>query len=152
MTSWAPFSVIPYAAVQAQSFRTPGFSESGSLGAPDPFALSYAKETATLVRSELGSRFDQVFAQVDGSSVDLFGRAAWAHDWQSNPNMTATFIGLPAATFVVTGAAPPKNLALLTAGAEWRLRNGWSVLAKLDGEFANRYDSYAGTARVRYLW
>jgi len=152
LTSWAPFSVIPYAAVQAQSFWSPAYSESGSLGAPDPFALTYNAQTATLVRSELGSRFDQVFTQVDRSSVDLFGRAAWAHDWQSNPNLTATFIGLPAASFVVNGAAPPKNLALVTAGAEWRLRNGWSFMAKFDGEFANGYDNSIGTARVRYLW
>jgi uncharacterized protein with beta-barrel porin domain len=149
---WGPFSIIPYAAVQAQSFRTPGFSETGSLGAPDPFALSYATQTATLVRSELGSRFDQAFAQDDGSSVVLFGRAAWAHDWQSNPSLTATFIGLPAAIFVVNGAAPPKNLALITAGAEWGLRNGWSILGKFDGELANGYDNFIGTARVRYLW
>ena len=152
MTSWAPFSVIPYAAVQAQSFWSPGYSESGSLGAPDPFALTYASQTATLVRSELGSRFDQVFARADGDSVLLFGRVAWAHDWQSNPNLTATFIELPAATFVVDGATPARDLALVTAGTEWRWRNGWSLMAKFDGEFANGYDNYIGTARVRYLW
>jgi len=152
VTSWAPFSVIPYAAVQAQSFRTPGYGESGSLGAPDPFALTYNAQTATMVRSELGSRFDQVIARADRSSVVLFGRAAWAHDWQSNPNLTATFIGLPGATFVAFGAVPPKNLALATAGAEWRWTNGWSFMAKFDGEFANGYDAYTGTARVRYSW
>jgi outer membrane autotransporter protein len=151
--AWSmPFRVIPYAAVQAQRFRSPAYSESGSLGAPDPFALSYAAQTATVVRSELGSRFDQIFAQADGSSVDLFGRAAWAHDWQSNPNLTATFIGLPAATFVVNGAAPPKDLALLTSGAEWRLRSGWSFMGKFDGEFAQGSRTYTGTANVSYTW
>jgi uncharacterized protein with beta-barrel porin domain len=152
IAAWAPFSVIPYAAVQAQSFRSPAYSESGSLGTPDPMALSYAAQTAKVVRSELGSRFDQVFAQADGGSVDLFSRAAWAHDRQSNPNLTATFIGLPGASFVVNGAAPPTNLALATAGAEWRWRNGWSFMAKFDGEFAKRSDTYSGTARVRYAW
>ena len=38
------------------------------------------------------------------------------------------------------------------AGAEWGWRNGWSILAKFDGEFAKGYDIYMGTARVRYLW
>jgi hypothetical protein len=37
-------------------------------------------------------------------------RAAWAHDWQTSANLTATFIGLPTATFVVNGAPPPKSL------------------------------------------
>ncbi|MFI5399417.1 MAG: autotransporter domain-containing protein, partial [Candidatus Binatia bacterium] len=98
------------------------------------------------------SRFDQIFAQADGDSIVMFGRAAWAHDWQSNPNLTATFIELPAATFVVDGATPATNLALVTAGTEWRWRNGWSIMAKFDGEFAQGSDIYMGTARVRYLW
>ena len=85
-------------------------------------------------------------------SVALIGRAAWARNWQSDPNLTATFIGLPSATFVVGGAAAPKNLALVTTGAEWGWRNGWSILAKFDGELAKGYDIYMGTARGRYLW
>ena len=152
VTWWAPFGIIPYAAIEAQAFRTPGYDESGSLGLPDPFALSYAAQTGTLVRSELGSRFDQVFARADGDSVVLFGRAAWAHDWQSNPDLTATFIGLPTATFVVDGATPPTDLALVTLGAEWRWRNGWSIMAKFDGELAKDSENYMGTARVRYMW
>ncbi|HEY4407015.1 MAG TPA: autotransporter domain-containing protein [Xanthobacteraceae bacterium] len=149
---WAPFTLTPYAAVQAQSYRSPGYGESGSLGVPDAFALSYAAQNATLARSELGGRFDRIFAQADGSSVDLFGRAAWAHDWRSNPSLAATFIAVPVATFVVSGAAPPSDLALVTAGAEWRGRGGWSALAKFDGEFGRGADTYAGTAQVKYSW
>jgi uncharacterized protein with beta-barrel porin domain len=152
VTSWAPFSVIPYAAVQAQAFYTPRYNESGSLGAPDPLALTYNAQTATVVRSELGSRFDQVIPQADRSRVVLFGRAAWAHDWQSNPNLTATFIGLPGAPFMAYGAVPPSNVALVTAGAEWRWTNGWSFMAKYDGEFASGYGDYMGTAGLRYSW
>ena len=152
ITSGTPFRVVPYAAVQAQSFWSPRYSESGSLGASDPLALTYASQVATVVRSELGSRLDQVFAQAGGSSVDVFSRVAWAHDWQSNPNLSATFIGLPTATFVVNGATPPSDLALATAGAEWRLRSGWSVMAKFDGEFANRSQTYTGTAKLSYTW
>ncbi len=151
--AWSlPLRVVPYAAVQAQSFSSPAYSETGSLGAPDPFALSYAAQTATVVRSELGSRFDRLFPQADGSSVDWFSRVAWAHDWQSNPNLSATFIGLPAATFVVNGAPPPKDLALLTAGGEWRLRNGWALMGKFDGEFGRGSQTYTGTAKLSYTW
>jgi hypothetical protein len=42
--------------------------------------------------------------------------------------------------------------ARAAARAEWRGRNGWSVLAKLEGEFASRPDIYTGTARVKYSW
>ena len=89
LTFWAPFSVIPYAAVQAQSFRTPNYSESGSLGAADPFALSYAAQTGTVLRSELGSRFDQVFALPNRDSLVVFGpRRLGGMHWQSNPDLT----------------------------------------------------------------
>jgi hypothetical protein len=53
---------------------------------------------------------------------------------------------------VVNVAAPPSDLALVAASAEWRGRNGWSVLAKLEGELANRSETYIGTARVKYAW
>jgi uncharacterized protein with beta-barrel porin domain len=52
----------------------------------------------------------------------------------------------------VNGAAPPADLALVTAGLEWQLRNGWSVLAKLDGEFGKGSQTYEATARLRYVW
>jgi hypothetical protein len=63
-----------------------------------------------------------------------------------------SFVGLPTASFVINGAAPPQNLALATGGAEWHLRNGWSVMAKFDGEFASGSETYTGTAWVKYSW
>jgi len=145
------FSITPYAAVQAQTFHSPAYRETGTLGAPDPFALTFNAQSATVVRTELGSRFDQMLAQADAGTINLFGRVAWAHDWQSNPNLAATFIGLPA-TFVVNGAASPSDIALLTAGAEWRWRASWSVMAKFDGEFASSSKTYAGTATLKHTW
>jgi uncharacterized protein with beta-barrel porin domain len=40
----------------------------------------------------------------------------------------------------------------VTAGAEWRLANGVSLMAKFDGEFANGTQTYTGTGRLRYTW
>jgi uncharacterized protein with beta-barrel porin domain len=44
------------------------------------------------------------------------------------------------------------DLALTTAGAEWRLTNGVSFLVKFDGEFGDRSETYSGTGRIRYTW
>jgi uncharacterized protein with beta-barrel porin domain len=41
---------------------------------------------------------------------------------------------------------------LVTGGAEWHLASGVSLPAKLDGEFANRSQTYSGTERMRYTW
>ena len=37
----------------------------------------------------------------------------------------------------MNGAAPPHDLALVTAGAEWRLRSNWSLMGRFDGEFGD---------------
>jgi outer membrane autotransporter protein len=145
------FGVTPYAALQAQSFTAPAYGEKAVAGSPQ-FALSYNAKTAIAVRAELGSRVDATFTLTDGDTLKLFGRLAWGHDWQSHPALNATFLGLPTASFVVNGATPPTNLLLLTAGAEWRPRKGWSLLAKFDGEFAVRSQTYSGTARAQYAW
>ena len=84
--------------------------------------------------------------------IILRQRVAWAHDWVSNPALTAAFQALPATSFIVNGAAPPKNLLLASAGAELHLSPRVSLAAKFDGEFASRAQSYAGTATLRYAW
>ena len=59
---------------------------------------------------------------------------------------------MPGATFTVNGAQPSANAALLSFGAEMKWHNGWSAAAKFDGEFGNRYNSYAGTGTLRYAF
>jgi uncharacterized protein with beta-barrel porin domain len=141
----------PYGAIQAQSFRTPGYSEIATAGS-NQFALTFAGRTATAVRGELGLRSDKVMAVDNGGQVNLFGKLAYAHDEVSDPSLAANFLGLPIATFTVFGARPSHDLALTTAGAEWRLANGISFLAKFDGEFGERSQTYTGTGRIRYTW
>ena len=71
----------------------------------------------------------------------------------SDPTLAAVFQTLPGSTsFIVGGATPAKNSALTSAGAELRLANGVSLLAKFDGEFASHSSTYAGTGTVRYTW
>jgi uncharacterized protein with beta-barrel porin domain len=64
----------------------------------------------------------------------------------------ATFQTLPGASFIVNGAAAAKNAALASAGAELRLASGVTLMAKFDGEFANRARTYAGIGTVRWTW
>jgi uncharacterized protein with beta-barrel porin domain len=52
----------------------------------------------------------------------------------------------------INGARPVKDAALISAGAELRLANGISLLAKFDGEFSSHTRTYAGTGAVRRVW
>jgi outer membrane autotransporter protein len=141
--------VTPYAAVQAQGFHTPAYSETDLTGGG--FALSYAARNATDARSELGARFD---SRQTLNDMPLMLRAglAWAHDWVSNPSLTAVFQALPGASFIVNGAAPAKDSALTLASAELRLSSTLSLIGKFDGEFGNGAQTYAGTGTLRYTW
>jgi autotransporter-associated beta strand protein len=142
--------VTPYAAIQAQSFRTPSYSESDTNGGG--FGLAFNGRTATDTRSELGARFDRLLAFNPTAVLALRARLAWAHDWVSDPTLAAVFQTLPGGSFIVNGATPAKNSALASAGAELRLANGVTLLGKFDGEFASHSSTYAGTGTVRYRW
>lgn len=147
-TPWS--RLTPYAALQMQKFSTPGYSET-AVGSPQ-FALAVAAREVTAIRTELGARFDKTWQVAPGQAFNLFGKAAWAHDQLDDPRASVSFLALPTATFVVNGAAPDRNLALLTLGSEWRFGNGFSLMGKFDGEFANNTQTYTGTGRLRYTW
>jgi autotransporter-associated beta strand protein len=142
--------ITPYAAIQAQSFHTPGYTETGVI--PNGFALAFNGRDATDTRSELGARFDRVLALYTNAVLALRGRVAWAHDWVSDPTLTPLFQTLPGASFIVNGATPAQDSALVSAGGELRLANGVTLLAKFDGEFASHSSTYGGTGTIRYRW
>jgi YVTN family beta-propeller protein/autotransporter-associated beta strand protein len=142
--------ITPYAAIQAQNFHTPGYTETGLI--PSGFALAFGSRDATDTRSELGARFDRVLAVYSNAVLALRGRVAWAHDWVSDPSLVPVFQTLPGASFIVNGATLAKNSALTSAGAELRLANGVALLAKFDGEFASHSSTYSGTGTLRYRW
>jgi uncharacterized protein with beta-barrel porin domain len=141
--------ITPYAALQAQWFHTPSYSETDLTGGG--FGLNYNATTATDTRSELGARFDDLLF-VDHMPLILRARVAWAHDWISNPALGAVFQALPGASFTVNGAAAPKNSALASAGGELHMTANWSLAAKFNGEFAKGSQTYAGTGTLRYVW
>jgi uncharacterized protein with beta-barrel porin domain len=142
--------ITPYAAGQFTTFDLPAYAESVVTGSPD-FALAYAAKSVIDTRSELGFRSDQSFAIANGI-VTVRGRLAWAHDFDADRSIGATFQTLPGASFVVNGAAQASDTALTTASLEMKWLNGWSVAATFEGEFSKVTESYAGKGGVRYAW
>ncbi|WP_354110776.1 autotransporter outer membrane beta-barrel domain-containing protein [Bradyrhizobium sp. S3.12.5] len=142
--------VTPYAAGQFTTFDLPAYAES-ALSSANTFALAYGSQSVTDTRSELGLRTDKSYALTE-AILTLRGRAAWAHDYNPNRNLTATFQTLPGASFVVNGAAQASDSALVTASAELKRINGWSATATFEGEFSDVTRSYAGKGVVRYQW
>jgi T5SS/PEP-CTERM-associated repeat protein len=142
--------LTPYAAAQVTAFDLPAYAESVVSGA-NAFALGYGAKTVTATRSELGWRSDKSFA-VNDAMLTLRGRAAWAHDFNPDRSLAATFQTLPGASFVVNGAAQARDSALVTAAAELKWLNGFSLAATFDGAFSSVTRSYAGKGVARYNW
>jgi uncharacterized protein with beta-barrel porin domain len=142
--------LTPYAAAQFTTFDLPSYAEQAISGL-STFALGYAGQSVTDSRSELGLRSDKSFVVQDGI-LTLRGRLAWAHDYDPNRGVSATFQVLPGSSFVVNGAAQASDSALTTASIEMKWRNGWAVAATFEGEFSDVTSSYAGKGVVRYQW
>ncbi|MGJ5205591.1 autotransporter domain-containing protein [Bradyrhizobium sp. HKCCYLR20261] len=142
--------VTPYAAAQVTSLRLPTYIEQATAGAAT-FALTYAGKTVTDTRTELGLRSDKSYALADGN-LTLRGRLAWAHDFNPDRSVAATFQTLPGASFVVNGAAQARDSALTTTSIEMNWLNGWSAMATFESEVSNVTRSYAGKGTVRYAW
>jgi uncharacterized protein with beta-barrel porin domain len=53
----------------------------------------------------------------------------WAHDYNPDRPIAATFQSLPGASFAVNGAAQASDSVLTTASAEIKWMNGWSASA-----------------------
>jgi len=142
--------LTPYAAGQFTTFQLPAYAESVVSGTGS-FALAYAAKSATDTRSEIGLRSDKSYVLAN-AILTLRGRAAWAHDFNPDRAIGATFQTLPGASFVVNGARQASDSALTTASAEVRWLNGWSTAATFEGEFSNVTKSYAGKGVARYSW
>ena len=143
-------AITPYAAAEVISFRLPAYAEQ-SLSGGGLFALNYAAQTTTDTRTEIGLRGDKSFAVEDGV-LTLRSRLAWAHDFDPDRAVTAIFQALPGASFVVNGARPDPDSALVSAGAERKWLNGFSLAATFEGEFSGNVTSYAGKGVAKYSW
>jgi uncharacterized protein with beta-barrel porin domain len=150
ITPWIAAGLTPYAAGQFTTFDLPAYAEQAIAGA-NTFALNYAAKDVTASRSELGLRTDKSFAMQDGI-FRLRGRAAWAHNFNPDRNIGATFQTLPGASFVVNGAAQASDAALVTGSAEMKWLNGFALAATFEGEFSDVTRSYAGKGVARYSW
>jgi uncharacterized protein with beta-barrel porin domain len=108
--------------------------------------------TSTQRYTELGAWFDRTVLNAGAYTATVFARAAWAHDWDNDRALSTNFLTLPTPAFIINGAAPRPDKALVSVGSELRLRNGWSVTGKFDGEYASGLQTYAGTGTARYTW
>lgn len=145
-----PVGLTPYAAAQFTSIALPAYSERPLAGS-GLGALDYAARRATPWNTELGIRADTKVA-VGESDLTIWGRLGWSRTFNRENTVLASFAGLAASDFVVDGAQVPRDAASTSLGAEIRLRNGLSLAAGFEGEFAHGATSFAGKGSLSYRW
>ena len=143
LVSGAGYALSPYAALQAQSVRMPGFREVGGTGSLTGFGRD-----ATALRSELGLK-GQVATQLGGRALTLFGEVAWAHDFRRDLTFAGALTAIPTASFTVAGARRERDAALVGAGFDYRLAPNATLGGRLDGSLAADSRSFGGTASLK---
>lgn len=147
-TPW--MGVTPYAAAQSITYLPPGYADQVAQGL-NTVALNYASRDITSARTELGLRADRSFV-LETALLTLRGRAAWAHYFDGSRALTASFQTLAAPAFVVTGAAQARDAALVSASADVKWLNGFSLAGVFEGEFSGQTRGYGGKGILRYSW
>ena len=124
------YTVIPFGAFAGDSFENPAYAETAVSGA-NSFALSYAAQTTTLGRSELGARLDRDYMLEQGVlTADV--RAGWAHQLDDLPLIQASFQNLPGTSFQVAGVRPARDSGLL--GLDLGIHNASGLFFGVRGE------------------
>ncbi|RZN16829.1 autotransporter outer membrane beta-barrel domain-containing protein, partial [Bradyrhizobium sp. Leo121] len=145
--TWNGLSLSPLAALQATHVRNPAVVEANWAGA-SAGALALSRRSETTSRSEFGLQLDAdgLFGGVPATG---YVRAAWAHHFQRESDLTASLVGLSSAAFRATGAAADRNSALIAAGTSARLSECVTLGLNLDGELSANANRIGGSAQIR---
>ena len=147
LLNWHGLSVSPLAAIQSTRARSPAVVEANWAGA-NAGALVLARRNDVTTRGELGIQVDSDTV-LGGVPVTGYVRAAWAHYFRRDADLTASLAGLPGAVFTATGAEPDRNSALVNLGVMARLSERMTFGLSLDGEFSANSNRLGGSAQIR---
>lgn len=144
---WNGLSLSPLAALQATHVRNPAVVEANWAGA-SAGALALSRRSETTSRSEFGLQLD-ANGLFGGIPATGYIRAAWAHHFQREGDLTASLVGLSSAVFRATGAIADRNSALIATGISARLSERITLGLNLDGELSANANRIGGSAQIR---
>ncbi|VXB73577.1 Autotransporter-associated beta strand repeat-containing protein [Bosea sp. 29B] len=147
LLSWNGLSLSPLAAIQGTRAHSPAVIEA-NWGGANAGALALARRNDITARGELGVQVDSDTA-LGGVPITGYVRAAWAHYFRRDADLTASLAGLPGAVFTATGAEPDRNSALVSAGVVAKLSDRFSLGLNLDGELSANSSRIGGSVQIR---
>ena len=141
----------PFIGLRAQSFTSKAFSETAAAGSSS-YALRYDDQTATSVRSELGVDLQWDTARAAGGVTSVGLRAAWAHEFASNPDSTAAFLSVPGVAIPISGATADRDSLILAANLRLASARNVYLDASVNGEYSQGSQDVGGSVTIGYRW
>jgi outer membrane autotransporter protein len=143
--------VTPHAALQVQRLAMPAFNEAPS-GLSANQAVAYQAHVTNQVRTELGAHVSRRFLLADRTVLALGARVAWAHEFDIERDLDATYVSGLGNPFLVTGPKLAADLAVVSASADILVWRCLSMSGKFNAELADGVRSYAGTLGLKLTW
>lgn len=135
----------PLMAMQGIALSQNSFDESGA-GAID---LNVRQQSNASARSMLGAELSHGLPLGQATPLLLTLRVGWGHDFADvTRTITASFTGLPGATFKTNGAVQPRDQGLVSFGASMAIRS-MNLFLRYDGVLAGAMSTHVGTAGLR---
>jgi autotransporter-associated beta strand protein len=145
------FGLTPFFAFAGDNFYAPAYAESVISGTSD-FALSYAANKTGQKHTEFGAHLDHAIDLGGGDMLSADARAAWAHQLDDAPFVTATFQGLPGSTFRLLGVRAATDTALLGLGLKIQGPDGLDVGLRMDSQVGAGTTVLQGMGTVSWRW
>jgi outer membrane autotransporter protein len=145
---YAPASatVTPFARLQVMSVNQAAFSEWGA----NSLSLNVAQQTTNSLRSTLGMDLGGAIGLADGRSFDMALRLGWLHEYADVARpITGAFAGAPGASFIVYGATPQRDAAVIGFQVGTSVADNAQIYLRYDGDIGSGTDNHALSAGLR---
>ncbi len=140
--------LTPFAALQAASMLREAFNESGA-GALN---LAVSEEQSQSLESSLGLALEQTFQTARGDLTPK-ARLAWRHQmWDTDHELSGSFVGDPAAAFTVRTEDAGRDSAVGGLGLTWAVRENLALAADYEATLGQDQVRQLGSLLLRYSW
>jgi len=145
------FGLTPFAAFAGDNFYVPAYAE-GAISGSSSFALTYAANKTVQKHTEFGAHLDHAVDLGGGDMLSADARAAWAHQLDDAPFVTAAFQGLPGSTFRLLGVRAATDTALLGLGLKIQNPDGLSAGLRMDSQLGAGTTVLQGMGTLAWRW
>ena len=147
----AAVTLTPFVAYEVSTLWEPGFSENIG-GATVPLGLAVDGQTTTSQQTFLGLQIDQARPLNSLWTLENSLSVSWAHEFDTERGLTASFEANPAAGFFVTGAPAAANSALLSDALYFVRGSRQALFAAFNADASGQGQAFGGSIGFRFAW